>query len=243
MKKKNIFWGLTFIFIAITTLGNAMGWFESLNIVRLAWTTILVAVALSNLPSLNFGGVIFPLVIAAHVNKSALNLDGKVGAIYLTAFFLIVGLNLLFKNFRRKKRRKVKININGKDVTIDDFKNREKWSEDIVGQHISIENNFNDSSRYVHSDGLITATIENNFGSLHVYFDQVTFDSSGTLIRVENNFGKTVLYLPRNINLRNNITSSFGSVRGEQSRFHDASFPNVSVDGDSTFGDIEIRII
>lgn len=237
MKKKNIFWGLAFIILSLTILGNITGIFGDYSPIRLVWTGFLIAFAIKNLFDLSFAGVIFPLVIAFHINAvEVFNYTGKIFPIYLAGLFLSIGLSILFS----KRRKFIKVRYSGKDYKNDSFSSSKTHTSN---NRVWIENNFGDASRYIHSDNLTFASIECNFGNLRVYFDQAQLSMDGVDIEVECNFGKTTLYLPRDINLQNNLTSSLGSVRGEGSFVHNPENPTVFLNGEANFGDIEIILI
>lgn len=233
MKRKNIFWGLLIILFAASLLANGFNLFQTgPSVMRLSLTLLLFVASISNLSPLNFFGFLMPLAFALVLNSNYLHMNIQAWPIIGGTFLLSIGLSVLFK---RKKR----------IVFFGDFQDGNKTGENhqtINGENIRIESNFNNSSRYVQGDNVRHANLENNFGTLNVYFDQVTFNENGATIKVDNNFGSMNIFLPRNININNNIQASLGSVDQE---FHtnDLNSPKVYLEGDVSFGKIDIRFI
>lgn len=242
MKKNTTFWGLIFIFISLTIIAQITGLIESYSIVRLVWTIILGAFAISRIVSFSFIPASIATAIAVSINADYLNINASSGLIFLASILLGVGLTLLTKGSRRKK---YKVTLNGKDIHIHsgDNKSFHSRSENIEGEHVYVENNFGDNSRYILSNNLKTARIENNLGHSRVYFDNVTFNSERSVVNAECNLGKITLYFPSNINLQNNLKAQLGSIRGAGSFHTDDAYPTVFLEGDSNLGDIEVIIL
>lgn len=244
-KRKEIFWGVVLIIVALGTLGIAFNLIETTSSI-LIWSILLGAVALGNLVTLSWFGVFFPLAVVAHINAASLQI-ANIWPVYLAALFLSIGASKLTRIFRKKNGRRFKMNINGDTIDIDTDKIKESVhfsssSQTIEGDNIEIENNFGDAARYINSANLVHANIENNFGHFRVYFDQATFSHRAT-IYVENNFGKTTLYIPRNVNINNHLKAAFGVVQGEDYTTSDPNLPTVTITGEAAFGSIQIVII
>ena len=245
MKKNTTFWGLIFIFISLTIIAQITGFIQAYSIVRLIWTIILGAFAISRIVSFNFIPASIAAAIAVSINADYLNINASSGLIFLASILLGVGLTLLTKGSRRKKYKDKVFTINGKDIHINRGSNKSfnSSSQNIEGEHVYVENNFGDNSRYILSDNLKTARIENNLGHSRVYFDNVTFNSESSVVNAECNLGKITLYFPSNINLQNNLKAQLGSIRGAGSFHTDDAYPTVFLEGESNLGDIEVIIL
>lgn len=242
-KQKEIFWGIAFVVIALAILAIAFGWITT-ETSRYLWSLLLGVVALASLVKLNWFPFFLMVAIIVHVNMTAIGLV-SIWPVYLASFLGAIGLSILTSSIKKRNRRHFTVNINGKDIDIDTskFKSKHESHSTVSGEHIMIENNFNESARYVNSTNLQTANIENNFGSLRVYFDETQFSSEGAKVRVENNFGKTSLYFPKNVRINNQLSSSFGHVDDDLRYQQDSEHPIVTVSGDSSFGNVEIITI
>lgn len=237
-RNKDIFWALILIAIAIGILGVAFGYLTTPT-TRIIWSIVLGVFGIGSLIKLNWFGFFIIAAIIIHINKASIGVEGM-WPIYFAAILLAIGLQIITGRFTKKGP---KVIINGEWEWGDRKFSANSGTSSVSGDHIMIENNFSDQAKYVHSDKLQSAQIENNFGGLKVYFDQAQFSETGCTIHVENNFGKTSLFLPRNIRLDNQLKSSFGNVYDENIIMTDPSFPIVVVKGDSTFGSIDIHYV
>lgn len=234
MKRKNIFWGLILIFISITLLADMTGVIEAHSTFKLAWTIILIAFAISKIIALSFIPASLAGAMVLTLNADKFTVYPSTPMIFFASFLLGLGLSMIFKPMRRRK------------IIIKSSKNRSfktNFQSSISGEHVHFENNFGDNSRYVQSNNLKSASIENNLGHSRVYFDNVVFDSDGAIINVECNLGQVTLYLPSDINLQNNLTASLGSITGAQSFHQDDSYPTVFLEGESNLGQIDVIIL
>lgn len=232
MKRKNIFWGLILIFVSITLLADMTGVIEAHSTFKLAWTIILIAYAISKIIALSFipASLAAAMVLTLHGDK--FSVYPSTSMIFFASFLFGLGLSLIFKPLRRRK------------IIIKSNKSfKSNFQSSITGEHVHFENNFGDNSRYVQSNNLKSASIENNLGHSRVYFDNVIFDKEGAIINVECNLGQVTLYLPSDINLQNNLTSSLGSITGAQSFHQNDAYPTVFLEGESNLGQIEVVIL
>lgn len=233
MKKRNLFWGSLILLFAVSLLADGFNVFQNgPSLMRLALTGLLFVASISSLSPLNFFGVLMPLPFALILNAEYLNIHINNWPVIAGTFLLSIALTLLFK-----RRRKISFHTNFKDGNFN-----VNTDENIEGDDIRIESNFNNSSRYVQGNQIRNADLENNFGNLNVYFDNAQFHEDGATIKIDCNFGNMNLFLPRNIKVINNLEASLGSVN--QDRYDSTvSSPVVYLRGDVSFGKINIRFI
>ncbi len=234
-RNKDIFWAVIVIAIAVGILGIAFGVIESPSI-RLGWSLVLGVIALSSLIKLNWFGVFILLAIIAHINAVPLGLT-SVWPVYFAAVLLAIGFQTITSRFTKKGP---KIHIYN-DIEFGKRKNSSS-AQTLHGEKIYIENNFSEAAKYVQSTNLESAKIENNFGSLRVYFDQTTFAHNSHVI-VDNNFGKTTLYFPRNVNIDNQLNATFGGVDEKGDYIFHENNATVILSGDASFGNVDVIII
>lgn len=233
MKRKNVFWGLVIILLATSLLASGFNVFHTgPSLIRLILTALLFFASIASLSPLNFFGVLMPLAFALILNSEYLNMPLQTWPIIGGTLLLSLGLSVLF-------RRKKKFIFFG---NTDEGSKTGSNKQTVSGESIRVESNFNSSSRYVQGDNVRHVNLENNFGTLNVYFDQVHFNENGASIKVDNNFGSLNIFLPRNIKITNNIQSSLGSV-DQEIHSNDSSGPMIYLEGDSSFGKVDIRFI
>ncbi|CAM3739351.1 LiaF transmembrane domain-containing protein [Erysipelothrix urinaevulpis] len=227
MKRKNVFWGLLILLFALTTLANGFNLFHGgPSLFRLALTALLFFFSISNLVDRNYYGIFMPLALILIINEQYLNINFETWPILLGAFLLSLAFSILFS-----KSKVVQFEFDSANTAYT-----------VNGENIKIDSNFNSSSRYVQSENLRYASIENNFGSLSVFFSDVHFNENGATIKVDCNFGNVKLYLPKDIQTHNNIQASLGSVN-EEIRTPVQGAQAVYLDGDVSFGKVEIFYI
>ena len=233
MKKRNVFWGLLFLLLAASLLADGFNVFQNgPSLMKLGLTLLLFVASIGSLSPLNFFGVLMPLAFALILNAEYLGIYINNWPVIAGTFLLSLALTVLFK---RRKKINFYTNFNNGD-------SHGKTTETIRGEEIKIESNFNSSSRYIQGDNIRNVVLEQNFGTLNVYFDKVSFNEEGARISVDCNFGTMNLFLPKNIRITNSITTSLASVN--QDMFNSESTAlHVYLDGDVSFGRVNIHFI
>ena len=113
----------------------------------------------------------------------------------------------------------------------------ENWED---GRHVTLENVFNATSKYVNSDAFSSADFENVFGSVNVYFNNAIIAGNEAVVNVENVFGQLNLYFPSTWRLQVNKESVFGGVKICGRPCTDPDAPVIYMNAESVFGNITI---
>ncbi len=109
-------------------------------------------------------------------------------------------------------------------------------SEDRNGLH---ENNFGSRAVYIDAATFTERTLENNFGSMVVKFENPDAYVGGGLLRVENNFGSVEILVPASWSLDCQFENSFAGI---DDRFgKGGNGPSLMISGESNFGHVTIR--
>lgn len=246
-RRKDIYWGLILILVGTTMVLNLFGVFGTFSVFKMAWSIIFLALLLNALYKLSFVSAALYTAILTHINIDMIGLQGSIFPIYAASLLIGVGLSSVFKR-RRRSFIKYNVNTSGQNLKFDSFKDikdeykKRSSTEDLKGKHVYFENNLGSSVRYVKSDNLKSATIENNLGTSNIYFNEVTFAEEGCTIHVECNLGKINIYLPQEINYQNNITTTLGSVKTGPNFHASDAYPTIFLEGEVNMGDVEIII-
>ena len=237
MKKNNILPGLILILIAVVMMGSAMGIIPNIPWFRIACALLLGCWTVRALGDRDFFGTLMSASIIAWIFEEELRIEHLAPFPLLAAAALVgIGLNMIFG--KKEKVINIQYNENGewKEGTFEDVK-KEEFTD---GRHVSLENNFNSTSKYVNSTAFSSAKLENNFGSANVYFNNATIANGEATVNLENNFGKMNIYLPGKWRASISQNSTFGHVNvfGEPNRDMDA--PLVVVQAESNFGELNI---
>lgn len=238
MKKKNIAWGLFFIFLAavylvISSTGMELG----VGLPGIFMTVLFVWLFVEGIKDVNFYSIVFAIAFICILYIKPLGLE-KLGLTSWTilgaALLLSIGLSMIFKDVRRKNWKTKTINWDEQMSTPN--------GEQCSGEHIRCENNFGSAIRYINSEHFCDAQLENNFGSMSVYFDNAIIAGEAASVEVENNFGETNLYIPKEWKVQNELKRSFGAVE-EIGRGEGSSVATLYLRGAANFGVIKIYYI
>lgn len=233
MKNKNIFWGIIFILAAAFVLLSNFGFFEGIHVTKLLITLLLVYFIVINIPNRDFFGILIPIAFICILYDEQLHLTAITPfPILAAAVFGSIGLSFIFP----KKPR------------------IQSWSESDFGNS-STADRLNDSdvnccisfagtTKYIDTPDFHRAYLKCSFGSLKVYFDHAQIAGDSAEIYVENAFGETVLYLPKEWNVTVSATTSFGDIEEiHKMAVPSNAVPRVIVRGNISFGDCKIYYI
>lgn len=231
MKHKNIFWGLIFIFSAIFVLLSQLGFFYGINIVTVVMTVLLGAWLLSSIPRLEYFGILFSLAFLCILYSDVLNLDAITPwPVLAAAMFGGIGLTILFPKKHSKKTEEWHYSENNENV------------EHMTGTDIRSSITFSGTTKYIDTDRFERGFFKCNFGSLKVFFDHAEIPSGHAEIVVDVSFGDVHLYIPKEWNVNNQITASFGDTK-EVHKVRNEGGPDVLIRGSVNFGDCKIFYI
>lgn len=231
MKNRNIFWGLTFIFAAAFILLNNMGYFRGMDLFTILITVFLVCFMVKSIRPMNFFGILIPLACLCIIYDEELHLEAITPfPILFAAVSASIGLSFIFPNHPGK---------NGHIFHGDAFSGS---TEHINDPDINCTVTFGDASKYIDAPDFRQAYLKCTFGSLKVFFDHTQVDGDSAEIYVDNSFGETELFLPKEWNVILEATASFGDI-DEIHRTTTAGFPVVTIRGHVSFGECKIHYI
>ncbi len=238
MKKPNrtrIFWGISIVIIALLLIFNAVG--QSLGIldigglpvIRIVLGGIFLAYAIAETVKGKPQHIFFPLAFIVILFKSELlticgiNPDSISSWLILAvALLLTVGVSMLIPH-------KSKYKINGEFV-IDNNSSDKK----------NIENNLSEKTQYIDCTDFNEMRIENNLGSLSVYFTNVESFVSGSRLVLENNLGSINLHIPAAWKCDCKFDNTIGKVNFPKERTAEAT-AQLNIVGENNLGLINVQ--
>lgn len=230
-----IFWGIFLLFGAVYLIVSRIFELPEISMFTVIMTIFLVSIVIQGIRRLNFFFILFGLALIACQYDKFLGIEPLTPWTLLGAAFLgSIGLSLLFKNAKREWRRKCRGHkgISGWSC----FSGGEGDSQETsFSDTLRFENTFSTASKYVNSDNFCKASVENNFGTMTVYFDNAIIQNPTALLEVENHFGTTHLYIPRAWKIELQAEKAFGSVI-EQGRWEGSSAHTLCIRVESNFG-------
>ena len=232
-KTKKIFWGLFFIVAAVWVIfGRSLPFFKEIGVFSLIFAALCIASLIDGIRKLDWGEILFPLAFLAIIFDDVLHITEYTPWPVIGAAVLgTIGLNILFGH---KGKNHFGVYHNGRKLEKNEIVD-EEISED---EYYKAEIAFATTVKYVTSQNLKKADIENSFGTLTVYFDNATIGGNA-MINVDNSFGKTILYIPKEWNTYVTTDSSFGNVETDGQPIA-SSECMVQINADTSFGNIQI---
>ncbi len=233
MNRKNLFWGIFFIFAAVYAIINRLGIFPDIGLYRILLTILFLWILAGGFKRMNFYKILFPLAFLAILYDRPLGITALTPwTVLLAALFGSIGLSMIFRGARAS------IDIRmpaGPDLL-------GIGNESCTGERIRCENNFGTAIRYIQSDHFCSADLENNFGTLSVYFDSAVVDNGCAYVTAESNFGTLNLYIPKEWRTQHTLDRAFGTVH-ESGNCTASGDTVLHIEGSANFGAINLFYI
>jgi len=173
-------------------------------------------------------------------------------------FKSVAGVHVDFGNKSNKKHKRDKNenrfdlpieDIDGADVIIINGDRTEKGDrtkieegDDANNPYISVS--FGGASRYLHSDCLESAELNCSFGSLEVYFDNVTLSPNGAEVNITCSFGSVEVYVPSHWRVIDDLNASLANSEiSSKLQKNDPDAPTIRVTGSVSLGNVEVKRI
>lgn len=235
MRKQKIFWGIFFIVAALLIIISKLGLMPDVGVFSIFATIILLWLFIQGLKHVNFYEIMFAIAFLCIIYDEPLGIEALTPWTVLTAALLLsIGLSMLFHSKRKYHHN---VNISGKN-----HNSFGESSEQFSDESLVCENNFGAIIRYVNSNNFRDAHLENNFGSLTVYFDNAIIQGDSAQVSIENSFGATALYIPKEWKVVTNLEHSFGSI-DEYGASIGSSVTTLYIQGETNFGHIELHYV
>lgn len=234
MKSSKVFWGIFFILAAVYVVVSKFGILPDIGVFSILITVFLLWLLVEGIRKINFYEILFSIAFICIVYDEPLGITALTPWTVLGAALLgSIGLSMIFNGSRKKWRAGKHWDKNGGAGTS---------SAQCSGEQVICENNFGSAIRYINSDNFQSAQVENNFGSLSVYFDNAIVQCGSAYVNVENNFGETNLYIPKEWQVQNHLDRSFGTIN-EIGTSTGTSSTVFNIDGTANFGAINLYYI
>lgn len=236
MKKNasNIIWGIVLLLLAAGLIlskldPDGFGLIPNISLWRLLLGAAFLSMLVKSVFDFNFTGIFFSLAFLGIVFGKYLHIEALVPWTLLVAAALAsVAFSLIFGNsFKHKRIHNHNFSANCQSGTIE-------------GDYINESVRFSGISKYVRSDNLQRADLSCSFGGMEIYFDKVLIPSGTATIVVDSNFSGVEIYIPREWNVINNMTSFCGAVEVNDGIYMENA-PTIILEGTNNFGGVEIK--
>ena len=184
-----------------------------------------------NLQEILFFETMISLAIIGCINDELLGIEAITPVTLIMAFCLIgIALDMIFRHRRCRNMR-----IEDGSCTYGEI-----VDNNVDGERVSVKNSFGTTSKYINSNGLKEAKIDNCFGECKVYFNNVVLENDHAYIRVDNSFGSTNIYLPATWRINVSQDTALGHVEFRGHGSMEAGAPDVELKLDCSFGEIMV---
>lgn len=236
MKSRNWFWGLFFLLAAVFVIASQIGSFGQIGIISIIATVLLVALCIHSAINRNFFGIFLPLALLYMIYQKPFGFIAvNIWLLLTAAVFASIGFSMLFRLHPKKWK------YCGSHDGVERFNDS---SQNIDDNSPSAKVSFGSSCKYLHADCLKRGQFAVSFGELEVYFDQAQLSPDGAEVFVECSFGEMKLFIPKQWQVYDKITTSLGSVENNVRLSQpDANSPKLTLTGNVSFGSIEIHYI
>lgn len=235
MKRRKIFWGIFFILAAVFVIVSRIWVLPEVSVFSILMTIFLIWVLAEGIRHINFYEILFSIALIAIIYDDQLGITELTPWTVLVAALLgSIGLSMIFREKRSNWNKRVDWEGSGGYSGAS--------SEQCSGEQIRCENNFGSAIRYINSDNFRNAQLENNFGTMSIYFDNAVIQDGSAYVNVENNFGETNLYIPKEWKVQNTLDRSFGHI-SEKGRPVGSSNTVLYINGSANFGAINIYYV
>lgn len=232
MKKKSVFWGIALILVAVYLIVSRLGLMPDVPFFTMLFTVIFAGLLIDGLVNRNIYEILLPAALLLCIYDEPLGITRITPWPILAAALLCsIGLNLIFKDFWRKRKNNA---VYGNQYVNDRVDN----SED--GAYVQVRNTFGGISKYVNTNYFSKAEISNTFGQCNVYFNNAVMANGSAEIHVSNSFGELNLFFPRTWRVDIKRSSAFGEVKERNTGNSDMDAPFVNLDAECNFGEINI---
>lgn len=230
-----IFWGIFFVLGAVYLIVSQIFKLPEISAFTVILTVFLLSIVIQGIRKLNFFFILFGLALIGCLYDKLLGIEALTPWTLLGAAFLgSIGLSLLFKNKKKAWKRGVSFFSRRSDAGV-----TEEYCSDGSQK---FENNFSTVSRYINSDNFCSAELENNFGTMTVYFDNAIIQNPTAYLWVENNFGTINLYIPKAWKVERKSVWMCGRVM-EKGKWEGTSGHTLCIHEETNFGAIIIYYV
>lgn len=117
---------------------------------------------------------------------------------------------------------------------------RDYHEQSVQGEKIYQTNHFSSCSKYINPDTFEKGILENNFGSMNIYFEDVVTQRKEGYLNVDNSFGDMNIYVPSSWFVDMRVEDGFGSDSYVKGKSNGSRSFVLHISGDNSFGTINV---
>jgi predicted membrane protein len=231
VRDKNYTIAMILILIAGYMIVSKLDIIPRIPIFPILFTLVFAYAAIRSLMRLHFFEGMISLAIIGCINDKLLGIEAITPVTLIMAFCMIgIALDMIFRH-----RRCGNMRIEDGSCTYGEI-----VDNNVDGERVCVKNSFGTTSKYINSNGLKEAKIDNCFGECKVYFNNVVLENDHAYIRVDNSFGSTNIYLPATWRINVSQDTALGHVEFRGHGSMEEGAPQVELKLDCSFGEIMV---
>ena len=222
--------------------------FAEVSTIGLIIAILMVVIIFHSILDFFYPGIFFPLAVLCIIFDDVLGITALTPWIVLiVALLLTIAMEKLFPSHWIKKHFRTDIKDESHhsghnrniDIDIETEKNREESYDDKEYIYYSVK--MGSGTKYVDSKNLKTADISCDFGELAAYFDKAQAPGGIVNIKAKVAFGELRIFVPRDWDVENKVTVSFGECEDSASNIPgEPGACKCIIEGSVSFGDMQI---
>ena len=236
--KKNIFWGLLFIAVAVILILNALnvnlGIPEDIPVWKIIVSAVLLIAGIKEVTKRNVEAIFVPLtvIVILFEKEIATLLKIESGDIASTGMLILIGLLLMIGTSLLLKRPFFTFTVknnNGEEIVYKGEEAKKKFRE----MKSSI------STIYIDCAEPINKELEFNMGHVEIFFTNAELYDGNGAIDLNCNMTKTIIHVPSNWIVDCNIDNNLGSIKMSSQPNASEKTKPIRFTGENNLGKIE----
>lgn len=260
-----LFWGLLLILMAVFLIISKLGLVTGISVWSVFFTVVFAALLIRGLIKRSFFSIFFSAAFLCIIYDDQLGITALTPwTVLFAALLLSIGMEILFhkKNSYQKYVRfmdddvvdagqyhdpdkGIHLNISfdneeESDKAQADEEHAERHEQSARGEKIYQSNHFSTRSKYINPETFEKGILENNFGSLNVFFENVATQKKEGFLEIDNSFGEMNIYVPSSWIVDMEVEDNFGSNSGVKGHSDGTKSFLLHIRGDNSFGSVSV---
>jgi hypothetical protein len=240
MKLSKLIWGTFLLLAAAFIIVNQLNSFTNISIWSIIVATLSLTFIIQCIASLKFAPLPIPIAVLYIIFQTPLDLPNiQAKFLILASVLAAIGLAILIPRKHKRNYFKYKHFCKSED------NHQQFYTESSTDDNNpSINVNFGTISRRLHANSLETAQLHCNFGTLEIFFDQVSLSPQGATADINCNFGAIKLYIPKHWHIIDRLNCSLGGVDiGRNCATPAENAPQLTLTGNVSLGSVEVQYV
>lgn len=235
-KHRNLLWGLLLIFLAVYLVTGKLGIIKSVGLLAgaslfdIILGILFLVLVINGIARLSYEQIFFSLAFLGIIFDKQLHIEEITPwTILLAALLVSIAMNMIFPKSKR----------NYKETKHTFFTSH----GNLEGEKLFFKNAFGESTKYIKSDNFLYGDFSTSFGELNIYLTDAIIQENSATIDISVKFGQMTLFIPKYWRVDCRVSKTFGDIDIRKNLGEDLSAKILILQGDVSFGELEIIYI